>query len=63
MDDGETTIAICMEYCEGGSLEDIYKRANQIHGVIGETVLANIAESVSFILKTRFFMLQIWSFY
>lgn len=63
LDDGETTIAICMEYCEGGSLEDIYKRANQIHGVIGETVLANIAESVSFILKTRFFMLQIWSFY
>lgn len=36
-----------MEYCEGGSLEDIYKRANQINGVIGETILANIAEAVS----------------
>lgn len=37
-----------MEYCEGGSLEDIYKRAKQINGVIGETILANIAEAVSF---------------
>jgi mitogen-activated protein kinase kinase len=46
LDDGETTIAICMEYCEAGSLEDIYKRANQLKGVIGETILANIAEAV-----------------
>ncbi|KAI8047850.1 kinase-like domain-containing protein [Gilbertella persicaria] len=46
LDDGETTIAICMEYCEGGSLEDIYKRANNIGGVIGETILANIADAV-----------------
>ncbi|KAI7908085.1 kinase-like domain-containing protein [Cokeromyces recurvatus] len=46
LDDGEATISICMEYCEGGSLENIYKRANQIHGVIGETILANIADSV-----------------
>lgn len=50
MDDGETTIAICMEYCEGGSLEDIYKRAKQINGVIGETILANIAEAVSIVV-------------
>lgn len=47
LDDGETTIAICMEFCEGGSLEDIYKRASKINGVIGETILANIADSVS----------------
>ncbi|KAI8370454.1 kinase-like domain-containing protein [Radiomyces spectabilis] len=46
LDDGETTIAICMEYCEGGSLEDIYKRARDMQGVIGETVLAKIAEAV-----------------
>ncbi|KAG1090869.1 hypothetical protein G6F42_019577 [Rhizopus arrhizus] len=45
LDDGETTIAICMEFCEGGSLEDIYKRASKINGVIGETILANIADS------------------
>ena len=49
LDDGETTIAICMEFCEGGSLEDIYKRASKINGVIGETILANIADSVSLI--------------
>jgi len=47
LDDGDTTIAICMEYCEAGSLEDIYKRAKDLGGVIGEPVLAKIAESVS----------------
>ncbi|CEP20146.1 hypothetical protein [Parasitella parasitica] len=47
LDDGETTIAICMEFCEGGSLEDIYKKANAINGIIGETILANIADAVS----------------
>lgn len=52
LDDGETTIAICMEFCEGGSLEDIYKRASKINGVIGETILANIADSVSLIYYT-----------
>ncbi|KAG0168206.1 Protein kinase C signaling pathway involved MAPKK protein [Apophysomyces sp. BC1015] len=46
LDDGGRTVAICMEYCEGGSLEDIYKRARAMEGVIGEAVLAKIAESV-----------------
>ncbi|KAI9310811.1 kinase-like domain-containing protein [Dichotomocladium elegans] len=46
LDDSDTTIAICMEYCEGGSFEDIYKRARDMHGVIGETVLARLAEAV-----------------
>lgn len=46
LDDGDTTIAICMEYCDGGSFEDIYKRAREMHGVIGETVLAKLAEAV-----------------
>ncbi|KAF7729550.1 Protein kinase C signaling pathway involved MAPKK protein [Apophysomyces ossiformis] len=45
LDDGGRTVAICMEYCEGGSLEDIYKRARDMGGVIGEAVLAKIAES------------------
>jgi hypothetical protein len=36
-----------MEYCEAGSLEDIYKRARDLGGVIGEPVLERIAESVS----------------
>lgn len=35
-----------MEYCEAGSLEDIYKRARDLGGVIGEPVLERIAESV-----------------
>jgi mitogen-activated protein kinase kinase len=46
LDDGDTTIAICMEYCEGGSLEDIYKRARTMEAVIGETILAKLAEAV-----------------
>lgn len=46
LDDGDTTIAICMEYCEGGSLEDIYKRAKSMEAVIGETILAKLAEAV-----------------
>lgn len=36
-----------MEYCEAGSLEDIYKRARDLGGVIGEPVLERIAESVN----------------
>ncbi|SAM08277.1 hypothetical protein [Absidia glauca] len=47
LDDGETTIAICMEYCEGGSMEDIYKRAKAMEAVIGETILAKMAEAAS----------------
>jgi hypothetical protein len=36
-----------MEYCEAGSLEDIYKRARDLGGIIGEPVLERIAESVN----------------
>jgi mitogen-activated protein kinase kinase len=36
-----------MEYCEGGSMEDIYKRAKAMEAVIGETILAKMAEAVS----------------
>lgn len=61
LEDGETTIAICMEYCEAGSLEDIYKRANQLKGVIGETILANIAEAVSNTLQEKSGPRKIWS--
>lgn len=39
-------VTLCMEYCEAGSLEDIYKRARDMGGVIGEPVLERIAESV-----------------
>ncbi|KAI9302454.1 kinase-like domain-containing protein [Cunninghamella echinulata] len=46
LDDGETTVSLCMEFCEGGSLHDIYTRAAERGGVIGEAVLERIAESV-----------------
>ncbi|KAJ2020053.1 Protein kinase C signaling pathway involved MAPKK protein, partial [Coemansia sp. S610] len=34
-DDGQS-IAICMEYCEGGSLESVYKRVAKLNAHIGE---------------------------
>ncbi|KAL1931273.1 hypothetical protein VTP01DRAFT_10410 [Rhizomucor pusillus] len=46
LEDGDTMVTLCMEYCEAGSLEDIYKRARDMGGVIGEPVLERIAESV-----------------
>ncbi|RUS23311.1 kinase-like domain-containing protein [Endogone sp. FLAS-F59071] len=46
LDEEETTIAICMEYCEGGSLEDIYKRCEQRGALVGEGVLGKIAIAV-----------------
>jgi len=39
-------IAICMEFCEGGSLDGIYKRIRDRRGRIGEGVLGKISESV-----------------
>ncbi|KAJ1769282.1 Protein kinase C signaling pathway involved MAPKK protein [Coemansia sp. RSA 1813] len=44
-DDGQS-IAICMEYCEGGSLEDVYKRVSKLHAQIGEGVLGKVAVAV-----------------
>lgn len=35
-----------MEYCEGGSLEAIYKRIKHRKGRIGEKILGKVAESV-----------------
>ncbi|KAI9322360.1 kinase-like domain-containing protein, partial [Dichotomocladium elegans] len=46
LNDKEATVSICMEYCEGGSFEDIYKRARDLHFKIGEHVLASLADSV-----------------
>ncbi|KAJ1947503.1 Protein kinase C signaling pathway involved MAPKK protein [Linderina pennispora] len=44
-DDGQS-IAICMEYCEGGSLEAVYKRVQAMNGHIGEGVLGKVAVAV-----------------
>ncbi|CDS12215.1 hypothetical protein LRAMOSA04410 [Lichtheimia ramosa] len=46
LEDGDTSLSLCMEFCEAGSLEDIYKRARDLGAVIGEPVLERIAESV-----------------
>ncbi|KAJ2320264.1 Protein kinase C signaling pathway involved MAPKK protein, partial [Coemansia sp. RSA 2704] len=44
-DDGQS-IAICMEYCEGGSLESVYKRVAKLRAQIGEGVLGQVAVCV-----------------
>jgi len=36
-----------MEYCEGGSLDAIYRRIKQRKGRTGEKVLGKVAEAVS----------------
>lgn len=42
-----TEIGICMEFCEAGSLERLYKLVQQKGYRTGEKVLGKIAESVS----------------
>ncbi|UZJ52245.1 hypothetical protein CBS101457_001565 [Exobasidium rhododendri] len=41
----DTSIVICMEQCEAGSLDGIYKRCKSRNGRMGEKILAKIAES------------------
>ncbi|KAG7152253.1 MAP kinase kinase MKK1/SSP32 like protein [Verticillium longisporum] len=40
------TISIAMEYCEGGSLDSIYKEVKKLGGRTGEKVLGKISEGV-----------------
>ncbi|KAE8227720.1 hypothetical protein CF326_g7375 [Tilletia indica] len=46
LEEEDTQIAICMEYCEGGSLEAVYRRVMARNGRTGEKVLAKVAECV-----------------
>ncbi|MCJ1384811.1 Protein kinase C signaling pathway involved MAPKK protein [Xylographa soralifera] len=39
-------ISIAMEYCEGGSLDSVYREVKKLGGRIGEKVLGKIAEGV-----------------
>ncbi|KAF9156273.1 Protein kinase C signaling pathway involved MAPKK protein [Linnemannia schmuckeri] len=39
-------LAICMEYCEGGSMESVYKRVAEKGSSISENVLGKISEAV-----------------
>lgn len=40
------SIEICMEFCEGGSLDAIYKRVKARNGRTGEKILGKVAECV-----------------
>ena len=46
MDDGTGTISIAMEFCEGGSLDSVYKQVKKRNGRTGEKVLGKVAEGV-----------------
>jgi mitogen-activated protein kinase kinase len=45
-DEDSSTVNIAIEYCEGGSLEGIYKKVGQLGGRIGERVILTVAEQV-----------------
>lgn len=40
------TISIAMEYCEGGSLDSVYREVKRLGGRTGEKVLGKVAEGV-----------------
>ncbi|PHH79114.1 hypothetical protein CDD80_5580 [Ophiocordyceps camponoti-rufipedis] len=46
VDPSTATISIAMEFCEGGSLDSIYKEVRRLGGRTGEKVLGKIAEGV-----------------
>lgn len=46
MDKSTGTISIAMEFCEGGSLDGIYKEVKKLGGRTGEKVLGKVAEGV-----------------
>jgi mitogen-activated protein kinase kinase len=46
VDQATATISIAMEFCEGGSLDAIYKEVKKLGGRTGEKVLGKISEGV-----------------
>ncbi|KZF24151.1 Pkinase-domain-containing protein [Xylona heveae TC161] len=46
VDDSTGTISIAMEFCEGGSLDSVYKEVKKLGGRTGEKVLGKVAEGV-----------------
>ncbi|KAJ9630505.1 Protein kinase C signaling pathway involved MAPKK protein [Taxawa tesnikishii (nom. ined.)] len=46
MDDTTGTIGISMEFCEGGSLDSVYREVKKLGGRTGEKVLGKVAEGV-----------------
>ena len=49
----DSQIGICMEFCEGGSLESLSQKVRENGWMVGEKILAKIAESVSTRCPTR----------
>jgi mitogen-activated protein kinase kinase len=45
-DDSTGTISIAMEFCEGGSLDSVYREVKKLGGRTGEKVLGKVAEGV-----------------
>ena len=46
MDRSSSTISIAMEFCEGGSLDSVYREVKRLGGRTGEKVLGKVAEGV-----------------
>jgi serine/threonine protein kinase len=46
VDDSTGTISIAMEFCEGGSLDAVYREVKKLGGRTGEKVLGKVAEGV-----------------
>ena len=46
VDDSLSTISIAMEFCEGGSLDGVYREVKKLGARIGEKVLGKVAEGV-----------------
>ena len=46
MDRSSSTISIAMEFCEGGSLDSVYREVKKLGGRTGEKVLGKVAEGV-----------------
>ncbi|KAI9837993.1 MAG: hypothetical protein M1819_006147 [Sarea resinae] len=46
VDDSTGTISISMEFCEGGSLDSVYREVKKLGGRTGEKVLGKVAEGV-----------------
>ena len=46
MDDSSGTISIAMEFCEGGSLDGVYREVKKLGGRTGEKVLGKVGEGV-----------------
>lgn len=45
-DSSSSTISIAMEFCEGGSLDSVYREVKKLGGRTGEKVLGKVAEGV-----------------